>query len=600
MQKILLSPGLGRFVTVYGLSDPAVPPVALAAPAAPPPDLSGLALPLPSAKRAYTCCARTNGALWLGAPNGLTRVASAPAREADRVLYFSADRDLADNAVQAIYAPDPGSEVVWARTATGVSRIELRPVSCAEKAELLYNETRAYVDRHGMVSQKELLAPRAPHTAVRYGESDNSGTFTAGYAVGELCKYAVLRRERGAEAPETLAAKQSAVRAVEACQLLMYIAGRGDGFVARTYLAPDEPVPEDGLFYRIQGDKAVCLDTPFARERGIAGKAVYAGAPVPERLTHLYTDEGYTRDGLVYKGDTSSDEITHHYLLAYFAHTVLGDEDPELDGIVKTSAKNTLRHILKNGNRLLECDGEPTTWAKWDKEYFSSLLGWSDGCLNAAELLMYLRVVMAITGETGEWAAAYDRLVNAEGYAALTALHDARFHVSAGLDGMDQTEELMYGDHMLATCSYWLLAVLEPDETLRELYQKGYRGWNGTFRREHNPGYDIPFMLACPDDPVDTEALCDWFRRTDVTRLGSGVSVSERHDVPKRLRFGGTEETSCLLQPDERAVSKYDRNPYAYLNDHYGRGTHVLESCYVYTFAYWLGRYSGIIEEEEV
>ena len=28
---------------------------------------------------------------------------------------------------------------------------------------------------------------------------------------------------------------------------------------------------------------------------------------------------------------------------------------------------------------------------------------------------------------------------------------------------------------------------------------------------EHNPGYDIPFMLSCPDEEVDLERMASWF-----------------------------------------------------------------------------------------
>ena len=51
--------------------------------------------------------------------------------------------------------------------------------------------------------------------------------------------------------------------------------------------------------------------------------------------------------------------------------------------------------------------------------------------------------------------------------------------------------------------------------------------------------------------------------------------------------------------PDERAISKYDRDPYAYRDTENHRGTYHLESCYVYTFAFWLGKYYGLIEEDD-
>lgn len=597
MQHIVLTDSVVRTARFYPAGDPEVP-AALGKENAPLPDLSGFHFPLPSRRRDYTCAARTKNALWLGAPNGLTRIALAPARQADRVMFFSARRDLPDNRVLALYAPDENAEEVWALTAGGAAKITVAAVSPMEKAEILTEESLTYVDRHGMVTQKELLVPGEPSSAVRHGHSDNSGTFTAMFAVGELCKYAVLRRTLGDAHTKTQAAKKSAVRATEACLLLCYISCRGDGFVARTYLTKDEPVPDDGLFYRISGGKATCLPLTQARERGIANKVIDATAPVPARLKHLYEDEGYTIDDITYKGDTSSDEITHQYLLFYFAHEILKDADPALDALVQDRAKAILDHILTHGNTLTECDGAPTTWAKWNREYFDTPLGWSDACLNAAELLSYIKITMHVTGERGRWEEAYRRLTRDEGYARLTTLHDPRFFMSAGFGGLEQTEELMYGDNSLATAAYWMLITLEEDPDLRETYKRGYRGWNATFRREHNPAYDLPYMLCFPEETLNVEMLTDWFRRQPITRVCTEADHIARKDVPKRVRMGGELEMSCLLPPDERSRTKYDRNPFQYRKEHGSHGDLTLESCYVYTYAYWLGRYSGIITGE--
>ncbi len=598
MKSIKLKSTLARKIAIYSRYAKEVPKELFTVKKEAP-DLSGVMYPLPARKKDYTCFAKTAKALWLGAPNGVTRYDENAERDIDKVQFFSATRDLPDNDVKAIYAENGEEESVWVLTASGVTNIVLKEISAEEKALTLTEETEKYVSRRGMCTQRTLTVPRELTSVVPYGHSDNSGTFTCGLAIGELCKYAVYKKQYGADDERTVKAKKSAIRASEACQLLMYITGRGDGFVARTYMVPTEPVPDDGLFYRKEGDKAICLNTTGAKQRGIAGKEIYAGAPIPERLSHLYTDLGYSHDGIVYKGDTSSDEITLHYLFMYFFHEIMGEEDPELDEIVKTAAKNTMKHIIDHGFEFHETStGKPTTWAKWSKAYFSTLLGWSDGCLNATELLMYLRVTMHITGEKGIWEETYNKLVNEEGYARLTSLHNERFYISALIEGEEPVESLMYGDNMLATSAYWLLITLENDPELKELYKKGYRGWNGTFRREHNPAYDIPFMLSCPEDDIDTEALSDWFRRVGITRLVTSVGISTRQDVPLRYRMSGQKEASWRVAPDEYPISKYDRNPYAYKDHEGGRDCYQLESCYIYTFAYWLGRYYGLIEEE--
>ncbi len=597
MQTFSIPNTIARVVTIYDRFDTQVPKE-LFSQKSDKPDLENIDFPLPSKKRDYTCFAKSEKALWLGAANGLTRYEKNPEFETDRVMYFCASRHLPDDNVKAIYCDSSSPESVWVQTSKGVSHITLEIVSAEEKAHIIDRETQKYVSRRGMVTQKELSVEGELDTVVPYGHSDNSGTFTAGFAMGELCKYAVYKRELGLEHPKTVEARASAIRATEACLLLMYLPGRGDGFVARTYMVSTEPLPNDGLFYKKQDGKAVCINTSAAKSRKINGKVIDASHPVPERLAKLYTDLGYTDNDITYKGDTSSDEITSHYMLMYFAHEILGEEDKELNELINNAAKATLAHILDHGNEFYECNNKPTTWAKWSENYFNCVLGWADGCLNAAELLMYLKVVMHITGETGRWLETYNDLIENHSYAHLTTLHDARFHISAMMEGGEPVEGLMYGDHFLATAAYFILIQLEKDEKLREMYKEGYKGWNGTFRREHNPAYDFPYMLSCPEEELDTSRHIDWFRRNSATRLVTSCGITKRADTPIRYRFGGAKETTWLIEPDELAITKYDRNPYDYI-DIEGADRFIVESGYVYTFAYWFGRYYGLIREEE-
>ena len=598
-----------RFCTQYRKDDPAVP-AALFSVQSTAPDLSGFPYPLPSRKQDYTCSAQVGSVVWYGATTGLTRYESDAERDDLVVQFFAAERDLQDNCVLALL---PDGDALWVRTETGVTKIEIRLVGAEEKALMLLRESQKIVDRRGMYSQRKLAVPRDLDSAVPYGHSDNDGCFTAGFSIAEMYHYAVSLREKGADHPDTVEARKAAVRACEACLLLMHIHGRGDGFVARTYMCADEPVPEDGVYFRIHGDKAVCLETPATRERGSfarmygvdaasdpgtndpnegrwAGMEIDASAPVPERLAKLYTDLGYTREGIFYKADTSSDEITLHFLQMLVAHDILGKEDKELDDLIVSSAARLMHHIIDNGYELHDATGEPTTWAKWNTRYFETEFGYVDACLNAAELLVYHKVIMHLTGETGEWQESYEHLLSL-GYDDLVTKHFDRMQQMALHDGVHPFEDIMYGDHMLAVVSFWMLCTLEDDPALLEKYKTGFRSWRNSLEREYDPGYDLPYALATGDS-IDMDRMAQWLYRMNVSRLASSVSTMKRHDTPVCIRPGGYKEVSRLLPNDERFVSKYDRNPFEYKDEDSG-GTRYVESCYIYTYAYWMGRYYG-------
>ena len=593
---------LNRFAELFPAGNPNIP-AGLYAIEAQAPDLRDFPLPLPSKKNDYTCFAESRGGVvWYGARTGLTRWDPHAPRKEDRVQYFSAQRHLCDNEVKAISIEDSENEndyeALWVLTATGAAKITMRWLTGEGKADILLEETLRVVDRRGMVTQRHLSVPGRPETAVPYNESDNDGCFGCGFAMGGLMRYGVLRRELGADHPRAKAAKAVATRASEAMLLLLAIPCRGDGFAARTYMSPHEPVPGGGgLYFRKLGDgTAQLLTTERTLRDGTAGTIIPCPDSVPARLARLYEDEGFTDKGLVYKGDTSSDELTLHFAHLYYLHMILGEEDPELGQLAIEAGRALLGHILDHGCELIDAFGEPTTWAKYSERYFEfGGLGWVDACLNATEILMYLRVMTRIDPENTRWGEAYGELLG-KGYQELGPKHAQRLDQMCLFINNEPCEEIMYGDHMLATAAFWPLILLEPDEALKRIYRAGFVSWRGSIGREFNPGYDLPFALACPDEYVDWDRLREWFLRNPASRLASSTNVTARQDVPLRPRLSGDKETGWLLPPDECAISKYDRNPNAWRDESSG-GARTVESCYVYTFAYWFGRWYGLVED---
>lgn len=591
----ILKPHVSRKITIMSKDDPRVPQALFSAECIAP-DLKDFPYPLPSKKSDYTCFAEgNNGVFWYGGKSGLTRYDSKADRKADKIMYFSACRHLADNKVDALLAE---GDNVWALTGDQVSHIEMVTVSAEEKAEILHKETKKYVQRRGMVSQKDLKIARDLESCYPYAACDNDGLFTSGYAMAEMFHYATLRRELGEDHPKTKQARADATLGCEACLLLMYIHGRPEGFIARSYHIGEEPVPDDGFFYKREGEKAICVETTASKRSGRAGEAYPADYPIPDRLARLYRDLGYTEDDITYKADTSSDEVTGHFLQMRYAHDILGPGDPELDEIIKDAARRTMTHIINGNYELHECSGKPTTWAKWSWDYFNDFgIGYCDAPLNAGEILMYLKVTMHIMGEKGLWQEHYEKLIG-EGYAELCTKHFDRFYQGSTAQHLAMEEDLMYGDNTLAVLSFWQLCTLEEDEKLLDLYRRSFKSWTWTILREHTPAFDFMYKMGCPDDEIDMEKAVDWFNNFELTRLVSSVHMSDRHDVPRKLPRSGDREVSALLPLAEIPISKFDRNPFSDVEFHEQPGTCV-ESCYVYTYSYWLGRYFGFIGEEE-
>lgn len=327
-----------KFRTFHDLDSPAVP--------------AGLreSAPLPA------IAATSDGAVWLGAARGLIRFDPKAAPE-DRRQFFAGRRYLPDDEVLAML---PAGSSVWVRTRTGVSFIELKPLTLEEKAAYFETRIRERHDRYGLVASSRFREPGNPATN-QLIDTDNDGLWTAIYAAAECFRYAVTR------SPEALA---NARKATEAVLFLEQVTGR-PGFPARTYIR--------------KGDT-----------RGPGG------------VWHWTADGQYE-----WKADTSSDEIVGHFFLYGIAFDLL--PDPALKARIAGVTARIMDHILDHGLQLIDVHGGPTYWGHWDEEYFASKRGRGDAPLNALEILSFLKTAAHITGNP-RYQAEYRRLAQDRKY----------------------------------------------------------------------------------------------------------------------------------------------------------------------------------------
>lgn len=469
----------------------------------------------------------TDGATWIGTPNGLLRFDPSEKRPGDRVRRFQSKRYLPDDAVEALWPDATGG--VWVRTRTGASHLEMKPMTLQRKADLFEARVRARHDRHGLVADSHLTLA-GDLSSNEMSSNDNDGLWTAMYSAGKLYEYAVRRN------PAALAAAR---KSIEAVLFLEQITGV-PGFPARSYIRPGERQPSDGEWHPIPGS---------------------AG-------------------GGAWKGDTSSDEIVGHFYLFGLAWDLLPPAEKPLRGRIAATARRMMDYIIEHGYTLADLDGKPTRWGKWDWNYFRGE-GLSDGPLNALEALSFLKTTHHITGDE-KYAREYRRLAVDEGYLAHTAKY------------LELREEINYSDEELAMLPFYLIFRYEQDPALLKVYRRALDQWWQNAERERSPLWNFIYQTANPTAKVDLEAAVHTLERIPLDLVQWSYDNVSRPDIvldPALDRFRRPQSQNWL-PPDERAVMKWNGNPFRLDGGRQGYGE---DDGGFYILPYWLGRYHRFI-----
>ncbi|HOO26149.1 MAG TPA: hypothetical protein PKW24_06015, partial [Clostridiales bacterium] len=506
--------------------------------------------------------------LWLGTEKGLWRVKENEPEELDRIQHFRATAYMLDNEVQAI--DGDGDRGVYVLTKTGVSHIAMKYMSAKEKAVFLSEVDMKYVQRRGMLSGARW---DEKNKCWKGRESDNDGLWTSLVAMGDICRYGVLKNDPTATREEVARAKEVATRWTEAVLLLAYIpswkghvtsflrynepgtniaseeyllegreykinlpetgptgyvvseigpanpedwATEGmpeivfknvEGYIARSYHVNDpenDPVPHsDGVFFRKKYDptgKLVSVRLPSDTYKGDdipALLTVDSSMEIPDRLKKLYTSEvnpktgkNWGDDEIIYKCDTSNDELVGHYAVWHLAYDILGPDDPELAEIIKTAVARHAAHIARHDYCHVDAGGQPTSWARMSREYYldKDYYGFGDAPLGLAILLQLFKVAHHITGDK-QWEDEYKKLAFEEPYryADIVGEHFRRYEMMAEelLEKGFSKEELFdkvvkimnYSDVRMAAVAFYTLLQLEDDPVLVEKYRAGVDSW---------------------------------------------------------------------------------------------------------------------------
>jgi hypothetical protein len=495
--------------------------------------------------------------------------------------YREGRRWLIDNNVRGVAVSPSGD--AWFATAGGVSRIEARPMTLAEKAAFYEDE----IDRHnrrtpfGYVVGAALDAPGDKSTATA-GATDNDGQYTGLYVGAECLAYAATGDPKF---------KKRATQVFEALAFMSEVTQGGThpappGFITRAIM------PTSGW-------------NPNERDNAERDRKKQEG----DRLWKILEPRWpISEDGKWYwKTDTSSDELDGHY----FAYGLYYDHVAETE-IEKARCREVVRrvtdHLIEHDYRLVDHDGQPTRWARFSpKDLNDDSSWWTERGLNSLSVLTYLSVAHHVTGDQ-KYRDAYMTLVRDHHY-ALNGMCMPKLQSGPG--------SFVQFDDKMAFMNFYHLTRYETDPELLNMYYTSMFYYWHIEKYELNPFFNFAYAACCLGKirvdqwgDLDVSPTGEWLEQSVDTLLRYPIDLLDwrminghRTDIvplpdhvrePGKNKDKGYRVSRYVMPIDERQALSWSEDAWALTTG--GNGRRLRDGC-PFLLAYYMGLYHGYITE---
>ncbi len=485
-----------------------------------------------------------DGRIWVGTPVGVART-DGKTWSLRHSLRWLPNDDVRDVAFDA-------EGTAWIATAGGVSAIRRRTMTLAEKAEHYLNICLTRHVREPGLVEKCLLETPGDVNTWKPRDDDNDGEYTSMYLAMECFRYAATRDP---------SARANARRAFHALRFLQTVTGTG-GFVARTVIPSNwQPMNDPNRVY---------TDAEWADE--------HVSDPRHKRVHERWRLSGDSK--WLWKGDTSSDEITGHFYGYLHFYDLAADEQDRQE--VREHVRRVMDYIIECGYVLKDIDGTHTRWAVWSPEKLNGDPDWApERGINSVEILSFLKVTYHITGDE-KYEREYRKLLDEHGYRqnvkrAKTFNPAWRTHI----------------DDELLALAFPALLLYETDPELKRLYREALDTWYEGVKNDQNPWFHFLYASLTGTAPEMHDSL-NFLRDAPLDLVRWTVDNTRREDL-KLVRQPEIDrwQTDRLPPPSERGVIRWDDNPWTAVQ---GDGGHTESDGVFWLLPYWMGRYYGYIQ----
>jgi hypothetical protein len=474
--------------------------------------------------------------VWFGSKNGAFAL-----RKDGKFDYYQGERWLTGNHVTAISEGPKNSILILSNS--GLSQICFKSMTLHEKAMYYEAQVRERHIRHGFNAHLNGMNHGNVNTGY-LSDSDNDGLWTSMYLGGEIFRYAVTKEA------EALANIREAFESMER----LYTVNPVPGFPARSY-----------------------------ERRGFISQL-----SDPERWQHSPEPEWD------WKSTTSSDEVIGH-IFAFGALAELVDV-PDLKKRSIVLIDTLMSHIIKNNMYLIDFDGKPTLWGKWNPDYvngFSIHVG--DRKLNSSNIVAMLQTAYRFTKKPIYKQKAFELMQKYGYYENLMrpmkeighAPTNADPHAQNLSDGWNHSDDEMY------FVGYWGLYRYALNDTLKASFKQSILDHWEIERPEKEGAWNI-FTALTGTQKFDLDEAAWYLREHPLDLVDWAIENSHRGDIEKLEPNFRNQTTKHVLPPDERPIQRHNGNMFT-MDYTRSNGDSEHSAGDIWLLPYWMGRYLNVI-----
>jgi hypothetical protein len=479
--------------------------------------------------------------LWFGSAMGAFRL-----RADGKYDYYFGERWLPGNRVLQLFAGEGATVSIL--TDKGLGEIRFDRMTLEDKALAYEKQVRQRHIRYGFNCDVSRLKKNGDLSTFEMGQRDSDNLWTSMYLISQLFRYKVTKD------PEAL---QNFRESFDAMDRLFTITGM-PGYFARGF--------ERRGYHKFSNQ-------PW--DGGMTNGWVHA------------SDEGWD-----WRGTTSSDQtVGQMFTLTLVAQLM----DGELKQRAIRRMDELMTAIIEHDWYLIDFDGKPTLWGKWNPEYvngFPKNVG--DRKLYSSNIIGFLQAAYHFTGKKLYREKAYE-LMQKHGYLEnlLRPIREiGQAPADADQHAKDMSESWNHSDDEMYFLAYWCLYPYAFDAGLKKQYLAAIRDHWQAEKPEKNGLWNLCYAMTGASDFGLDETV--WYlKEFPLDMIEWQVLNSHRKDlefIPDNFRGQTTRE---VLPPDERPELKHNRNLFKL--DRRENGISELSAGDSFLLPYWMGRYLGVI-----